>query len=298
MLTPPTIEEFFDYEFREKDEPIFMYAWSDGGTEKRLYLINQHRRKVVQLIVKDEPAKNDQIDCAQIKVVPYQIHEALVYRDEPDDPQSERLYDPIEITYHGGPKGDMNPKIHLKGAFGSGSRYRTLVDNSLRLNRDQEILVPLFSVFPGDLYRLPAEDTITKKSHIFQVRSTHPIRCDLYLCGKQFNMHNYFNSMYSHSMFSSLDYLISKERNPLQSLPIVQPITGFDLQGYYIWVRCSRSHHVGKPFLQFYHNADYYGKVMNRRIAYPNPDGSLTWRTKMEKEREISEWLRVNNTNE
>lgn len=287
----PTIDGFFDFRSHKRGEPFSMYVWDDKQSKERLYIVNQHKRKLLQLIVKAESVRNNRPDYAQIKLIPYGINRACVYRDQLSDPKIVRLYDAVELTYHGGPKGDQNPKIHLKGSTTSNRRYQTLIDYSLVLNKDAQILIPVFSLFPGYLYDKPVTDTIKRKSHIFRVDSTHPIRFDIYLCGKQFNIHLYINSMYSFNMFYSLDYLIAKECSPLQGYPMVQPITGFDMKGYYLWVRCSRSKHRGKPFLQFYNNANYYEKVMNRRIAYINNDRSVTWKTMIDKEREISEYF-------
>jgi len=93
-------------------------------------------------------------------------------------------------------------------------------------------------------------------------------------------------------MFFSLDYLIANENSPLQGLPIVQPITGFAMKSYYLWVRCSGSIHKGRPFIQFYNNADYYEKIMNRRTAWIDENGRTHWSTMLDEEKRIADYLR------
>jgi hypothetical protein len=195
----------------------------------------------------------------------------------------------LELTYHGGSKNDHTPKIHLKIAALSKNRYRTLVDCSLCLDSAIPRLAPVCSFFSGYEFDRPMTDKISKKSHVFQVDSTRPIRFDFYLSGKDFDHHAYINSMYSMNMFFSLDYLIAKENSPLHGLPIVQPITGFAMKDYYLWVRCSRSTHEGKSFLQFYNNADYYEKIMNRRTAGIDQNGRTRWSTMLDEERRITD---------
>lgn len=286
----PSIEGFFDFRSKNSDGSFSMYQWSVDAKD-RLYIVNRHRKKLLQFIVKNEPYISRQMTFAQIKIIPYAVERAKVYNDQPEDPSLFRIYNELELTYHGGPKEDETPKIHLKIAAISKNCYRTLVDCSLCLDSSIPRLAPVCSFFPGYEFNRPLTNRIKKKSHIFQVDSNHPIRFDFYISGKNFDHHAYINSMYSMSMFYSLDYLIAKENSPLQGLPMVQPITGFALKDYYLWVRCSRSHHEGKPFIQFYNNADYYEKIMNRRIAYIEKNGSTHWSTMLDKEREITDYF-------
>ena len=91
--------------------------------------------------------------------------------------------------------------------------------------------------------------------------------------------------------FFSLDYLIANQNSPLQGLPMVQPIAGFAMKGYYLWVRCSRSIHEGRPFIQFYNNANYYEKIMNRRTAWTDKNGHTHWSTMIDEEKRIADYL-------
>jgi len=246
----PSIEDFFDFRSKNSDGSFSMYQWTEDSKD-RLYIVNQHRKKLLQFIVKDEPHANKLATFAQIKIIPYAVERAKVYNDQPGDPRLFRIHSELELTYHGGLKENHMPKIHLKIAAPSKSRYRTLVDCSLCLDSSIPRLVPLCSFFPGYEYNRPLTKRIRKKSHMFKADSTYPVRFDFYLSGKDFDDYAYINSMYSISMFFSLDYLIANENSPLQGLPIVQPITGFAMKGYYLWVRCSGSIHKGRPFIQF-----------------------------------------------
>ena len=290
LQNQPSIEGFFDFSSKNSNGSFSMYQWSEDAKD-RLYIVNRHRKKLLQFIVKDEPYAHKQVTFAQIKIIPYAVERAKVYNDQLNDPSLFRIYSELELTYHGGPKEDETPKIHLKIAAVSKHRYRTLVDCSLCLDSSIPRLAPICSFFPGYEFDRPLTDKISKKSHIFQVDSNLPIRFDFYLSGRNFDHHACINSMYSMNMFFSLDYLIAKENRPLQGLPIVQPIAGFAMKDYYLWVRCSRSTHGGKPFIQFYNNADYYEKIMNRRIALIDKNGRTRLSTMLDKEEEITDYL-------
>jgi hypothetical protein len=246
---------------------------------------------LLQFIVKDESYTNRQETFAQIKIIPYEVEYAKVYNDQHGDPSLFRIYKNIELTYHGGPKEDEKPKIHLKVTAQTKKRYRTLVNCSLCLDNSIPRLAPVCSFFPGYVFDWTKTKKIRKKSHIFEADSDYPIRFDFYLSGRNFDHHAYINSIYSMNMFFSLDYLIAKENSPLQGLPIVQPITGFLMKDYYLWVRCSRSPHKGRPFIQLYNNKDYYEKIMNRRIAYIDKDGQIRRTNMFDKEMEITDYL-------
>lgn len=287
--TAQNIDAFFDFTHKNVDGSFTMYQCHDNAKD-RLYILNRNVKKLAQFIVRNEPHKSDGLSYAQIKIIPYALRKAKVYTDQQNDPKSYRIKD-LELTYHGGANESHNAKIHLKIISSSGNRYKTLVDNSLELDIALPRLVPLCSLFPGYEFHNPNTAKTKKNSHLFQVDSDHPIRLDFYLSGKNFDFNAYMNSMYSMNMFFSLDYLIKKENSPFQGMPIVQPITGYMMNNYYLWVKCSRSDYVGKPFIQLYNNIDYYTKVMNRRIAYPNSDGTVHFSTMLDKEREISEYF-------
>lgn len=286
----PSIEYRFDFNSKNSDGSFPMYQWIEEVRD-RLYIVNQHNKKLLQFIVKDEPYSRGQVTSAQLKIIPYAVERVKVYNDRPEDPTLIHIHEELELTYHGGQKGDENPKIHLKIDAPSNRRYKTLVDCSLCLDSAIPRLVPVCSFFPGYAFDKPPIDKITKKSHIFQADSNNPIRFDFYLSGKNIDLFTYINSIYSMNMFFSLDYLIANQNSPMQGLLMVQPITGFAMKDYYLWVRCSGSTHVGRPFIQFYNNANYYEKAMNRRIAYINDNGSTNWTTMHNKEKEITDYL-------
>lgn len=223
-----------------------------------------------------------------MKIIPYGMDRAKVYRDQSDDPNLVRIHGDFELTYHGGPKDDQTPKIHMKVIAPSSHRYRTLVDCSLSLNSDLPRLVPVCSLFPGYEYNKPVTDKISKKAHIFKVDSIYPVRFDIYLSGFNFDHHAYMSSIYSFNMFFSLDYLIENEACPLRGLPIVQPISGYVMRGYYLWIRCSKSSHQGRPFIQFYNNERYYDKFMNRRTAWVDKSGHTHWSSMLNEESRIT----------
>jgi len=285
-----SIEAFFDFRSKNSDGSFSMYKWIEDAKD-RLYIVNRHSKKLLQFIVNNEPYASKQVNFAQIKIIPYAAERAKVYNNEPGDPSFFRIYKGFELTYHGGSKEDETPKIHLKITTSSQNRYRTLLDCSLSLDNSIPRLAPVCSYFPGYEFDRPLIDKHSKKPHIFQVDSDGPIRFDFYLSGGTFDHHAYINSIYSMSMFYSLDYLIAKENNPLQGFPMVQPITGFAMKDYYLWVRCSRSAHEGKPFIQFYNNVNYYENIMNRRIAYVDEGGHTQRSTMLDKEREITDYF-------
>lgn len=286
----PAIDNSLRVTHQNDDGSIPMYVWHDKIEKNSLYIKNAYGKKILKLVLNDETFERNNQRFAQIKIIRYKTKKAKIYNDSSNDPNIVKLFDNVELTYHGGPKVNEAPKIHLKCQTSHNARYRTLLDCSLSLAKDVQILLPLFSLIPGHLCKNTANDRIRKKAHEFKLNSSNLVRIDLYLSGAEMNMERFINSMYSMNMFFSLDYLIAKDNCPFQNSPIIQPITGFKMKGYYLWVRCSSTPHAGNSFLQFYNNSNYYYKVMNRRVAYPNKDGTVTWKTMLEKEQEISQW--------
>ncbi len=286
------VESFFDYSNRNEDGSFRLYQF-DENSKDRLYILNSNCKKLLQIIVKDEARKNGSGKFAQLKIIPYAAKRIRVYNDHPGDPANYIVKSAVELTYHGGKKDDQSPKIHMKAVASTGNRYKTLVDCSLCLDSSIQQLSPIGSYFTGYEFDKPLIELVKKKSHKFQVISRFPVRFDFYISGKEIDFHSYFLSIFSINMFFSLDYLVAIEGNPLKGLSLVQPITGFAMKGYYIWVRCSRSTHVGRPFIQFYNNSDYYEKIMNRRIGYANENGSMHWTTMHDKENEITDHYKM-----
>ena len=285
-----SIADFFDYKNRNTDGSFSMYQWTEDPKD-RLYILNCHHKKLLQFVVKNEPKITSENAFAQIKIIPYGIERAKIYRDQQNDPNLQKIDKGLELTYHGGPKDERMPKVQLKVISTSKLRYKTLVDCSLSLENDTPRLVPICSLFPGYDFDNPLTEKVKKKSHTFIADSTHPVRFDIYFSGKNFDHHAYMTSMYSINMFFSLDYLIENKGGPLQGLPIVQPIKGFAMRDYYFWVRCSKSIHQGKPFIQFYNNAKYYQKFMSRRTASVDNNGRIHWSTMVDEEKKITAFL-------
>ena len=98
----PSIKDFFDYRERGSEEPFSMYQWVNDSND-RLYVVNQHSKKLLQFIVKDENTHKD-VTFAQIKIIPYAIERVKVYKDQPGDPhlhhcQSALNFDPPQACF-------------------------------------------------------------------------------------------------------------------------------------------------------------------------------------------------------
>lgn len=223
---------------------------------------------------------------AQIKLIPYGTRRARVYQDKPSDPGLEVIGSGVELTYHGASAGDHAPKVHLKASTG----YKTLIDNSLTLSSDTLHPVPLFTLEPGhDADKPKSEvDVLNKCAHVANAGHSQPVRFDLYLAGTGFDVHAFVNSVYFFNLFSPLDYLIRAKNGPLNSDQIVAPMTLYPMGAYTLLVRRSLSRHHGRPYLQFYNNAGYYAKVMNRRTAWLDANGKMQWSTMAQDEVALS----------
>jgi hypothetical protein len=93
----PSIEDFFDFRSRNSNGSFSMYQWTEDAKD-RLYIVNQHRKKLLQFIVKDETNAIGQVTFAQIKIIPYAVECAKVYNDQPDDPSLFRIYSELELS--------------------------------------------------------------------------------------------------------------------------------------------------------------------------------------------------------
>ena len=255
-------------------------------SRKRLYLVNQHGRKLLQLVVKDEQTRVAAVRHAQLKIIPYGTRVARVSQDKPSDPGIEVIRSGVEFTYHGGSAGDKAPKVHLKAVTG----YRNLVDSSLALPSDTVHPVHLFTLEQGHDADKPksADDLISKGAHVANAGHNQPVRFDLYLAGAGFDLGAFVNSVYFFNLFSPLDYLIRAQNCPLNSDQIVAPMMFYPMGAYTLLVRRSLSRHHGRPYLQFYNNAGYYDKIMNRPTAWMGADGELQWSTMAQDEAALS----------
>lgn len=269
------ISAFFTAQSRHPGGSIPMLV-TEADNRKTLYLTNLHGQKLLKISVKSEPLKNQGTHHAQLKVITYGINRAWLWTDRPNDPDIVRLHDGVELTYHGGPRGDMKPKVHIKVTTG---RYATFIDDSLHLPHDTEHPVPLFSLETGYANRREVTHQVTKVAHVMDAGSGEPVRFDFYLAGAEIDMQRFVNSMYFFNLFWTQDYLLTAKNLPLTSGLIIAPITFFRMGRYQLVVRRSVSSHAGRPRLHFYNNKNYYEKLMNRRTATPNADGSLTCST-------------------
>jgi len=77
-----SITDFFTPTSRSPDGGVQMLEQCPVS-RKRLYLVNQHGRKLLQLMVKDEHTHVAAVRHAQIKLIPYGTHRARVYQSEP-----------------------------------------------------------------------------------------------------------------------------------------------------------------------------------------------------------------------
>jgi hypothetical protein len=141
-----------------------------------LYLTNQHGQKLLKLVVGKEGKDAKQIAHAQIKVVPYGVKRAWVWRDLPSDPDIVPLRDGFELTYHGGQHADKLPKVHLKATSG----YITLINESLSLANDIPHPVPVFSFETGFANQLRLTNPVTKSAHVVAAANSQPVRFDLH----------------------------------------------------------------------------------------------------------------------
>ncbi len=96
-------------------------------------------------------------------------------------------------------------------------------------------------------------------------------------------------------LFNQIAYIGEYLRRNLPEVA-VQPITGFAMKGYYLWVRCSKSSHQGKPFVKFYNNVTYYDKFMNRRTAWINKEGCTQWSSMLDEEDRITASIEKENS--
>ena len=279
-MSGKNITNFFTAESLNADGRVTMLA-TVPENKKSLYLTNQHGQKLMKVLVKSEAQKFRGMEHAQLKIITYGVNRAWLWRDRPSDPEIVILHDGVELTYHGGQNIDKTPKVHIKLTTG---RYGTLIEDSLSLPQDIDHPAPLFSLETGYANQREATTSVTKISHVIASGSSGPVRFDFYLVGAMFNMSAYINSMYFFNLFWTHDFLMTEKNCPLTNGLIIAPITFFRLGQYQIAVRRSISSHAGRPRILFYSNKNYYGKLMDRRVAFPNADGSINWSTMSEED--------------
>lgn len=242
---------------------------------KSLYLTNNAGDKLLKLVIKKESTSKRDDEFAQIKIIRYGIKRAYLWLDKPKDPYIISLHDNVEITYHGAPKNELSPKIHIKASSG----YKTLVNDSLQLPSCAHHPIPLFSFESGYANKRITGQPVTKSSHTISTEHQSSVRFDLYLSSAKMDMKAFGQSAYFFNLFWNMDYLAITKHPPLSSGLIIAPITLFPMGSHMILVRRSISGHTGRPYINFYSNKNYYSKMMDRPVAYQNDDGTLHWST-------------------
>lgn len=278
--------EFFTPESINADGGVTMLGHADED-RKLLYLTNGYGQKLLKIAVKNEVSSKVGHQYAQIKIIPYGIKRAVVWRDLPSDPLHPILHDDVTLTYHGGSGMGQTPKVHVKATTG----YRTLIDDSLDLPSDLVVPVPVFSLETGFTNQRELVSPITKKCHCLPAGSQEPVRFDVYISSVSIDVAAFVNSIYFFNLFWTQEYLIASQNHPLSSGLIIAPIMFFRMGDYMVVVRRSLSKYNGRPKLHFYNNKSYYEKLMNRKTATLNTDGSLDWSTMAQDEASLQERL-------
>ena len=288
-ITEP-LKYFLDIN-KNNDDSYTLYEWN-YEQKPRIYILNQYGRKLLQLILKNEPVNNAQNYFAQINIVPYSTKQYIAFNNHSPLMKKRRVYNNFKITYHG-ENDDNNAKIHFKTEVKNGISYKTILENTCSLELSIPRIVPLFSFFPGYLVNKRSNDKIKKQAHIFKLDNNESIRLDMYFAGKNFDFQSYLNSMYSFHMFFTPEFLVAQYNHPLLTSQIIRPVRGYIVSEYYIWIRCSKYFYQGHPYFQFYDNKDYYMNYLNREIAYKEKDGKLNWSTAFDEENRIKKERKI-----
>ena len=282
-LNKPTINDFFAYS--NDDGTIIAYKHNELDTKNnKLYVLNKYGKKIVQLIINEESNESGE-KFAQIKIIPYGIKKVF---DTSSLTQSFKRFENTELTYHGSNDSTKSSKIHLK--YLEDKKYHTIVDNACEIKEKENQLIPLFSISAGNLYKDKNVDSIKKKNLIYKLNTNNSaVILDFYIAGKDFNYEKYMNSIYSFSMFYSMDYLNGNKGFPLYQSLIMQPIESFDINGYKLFIRATKSENIGNPYFIFYSNNNFYDAFLNRDMMYAYEDGSVSEAINMKnKEKEMN----------
>lgn len=251
-----------------------MFAESTHN-RKAFYLTNPHGDKLLKLAIKNEAGNGVSGAHAQIKIIGYGTKQAWIWADRPNDPQRVRLAEGVELTYHGAPAGDENPKVHLKAATG----YKQLIDNSLQLPASTEVPVPLFAFECGVKNQQCRDNPVVKKAHVVSTEDLGFVRVDFYLAGSDFDFAAFKKSMYYLNIFVTQDYLAAANGCQLVGVKVLEPIPLLRMGDYVLMVKRSVSQHRGRPHFCFYSNRDYYSKLMNRAVIWKSDDDQWEWST-------------------
>lgn len=284
-MNKPTINDFFAYS--NDDGTIMAYKHNKLDTKNnKLYVLNNYGKKIVQLIINEESNESGE-KFAQIKIIPYGIKKVF---DTLSLTQNFKRFENAELTYHGSNDSTKSSKIHLK--YLEDKKYHTIVDNACEIKEKENQLIPLFSISAGNLYKNKNLDSIKKKNLIYKLTTNNSaVTLDFYIAGKDFNYEKYMNSIYSFSMFYSMDYLNANKGFPLYQSLIMQPIESFDINGYKLFIRTTKSENIGNPYFIFYSNNNFYDAFLNRDMMYAYEDGSVSEAINMKnKEKEMNKF--------
>ncbi|RXJ79843.1 hypothetical protein CRU86_02400 [Aliarcobacter skirrowii] len=284
-MNKPTINDFFAYS--NDDGTIMAYKHNELDTKNnKLYVLNNYGKKIVQLIINEESNESGE-KFAQIKIIPYGIKKVF---DTSSLTQNFKRFENAELTYHGSNGSTKSSKIHLK--YLEDKKYHTIVDNACEIKEKENQLIPLFSISAGNLYKNKNLDSIKKKNLIYKLTTNNSaVTLDFYIAGKDFNYEKYMNSIYSFSMFYSMDYLNANKGFPLYQSLIMQPIESFDINGYKLFIRTTKSENIGNPYFIFYSNNNFYDAFLNRDMMYAYEDGSVSEAINMKnKEKEMNKF--------
>ncbi|MCT7636408.1 hypothetical protein [Aliarcobacter butzleri] len=282
-MNKPTINDFFAYS--NDDGTIIAYKHNELDTKNnKLYVLNNYGKKIVQLIINEESNESGE-KFAQIKIIPYGIKKVF---DTSSLTQNFKRFENAELTYHGSNDSTKSSKIHLK--YLEDKKYHTIVDNACEIKEKENQLIPLFSISAGNLYKDKNVDSIKKKNLIYKLTTNNSaVTLDFYIAEKDFNYEKYMNSIYSFSMFYSMDYLNANKGFPLYQSLIMQPIESFDINGYKLFIRTTKSENIGNPYFIFYSNNNFYDAFLNRDMMYAYEDGSVSEAINMKnKEKEMN----------
>jgi hypothetical protein len=260
-----------------------LMQWSKEPSLNQLYVVNRYGKKLLKLVVGDQKSSAGVAPNAQIKLIHYGLRRAVVWEDEPSDPKVLALSrtKSFESTYHGpGPQGQA-PRIHVLEYSAGCKRYVDLLDSVLALKHDLQQMVPMFSLVPGFDSDGDTHDRgeVGRRAHNFQVGASGFVQLDFYLSSADADPERLFNTHYGMALLFSFAHLSRKQRGILMPAEILMPITGHTMGKYCIWVRCIRSKHRGRPFIEFLRNHDYYEKFANRPTAWRGVDGKIHWST-------------------
>lgn len=282
-MNKPTINDFFAYS--NDDGTIMAYKHNKLDTKNnKLYVLNNYGKKIVQLIINEESNTSGE-KFAQIKIIPYGIKKVF---DKSSLTQNFKRFENAELTYHGSNDSTKSSRIHLK--YLKDKKYHTIVDNACEIKEKENQLIPLFSISAGNLYKNKNLDSIKKKNLIYKLNTNNSaVTLDFYIAGKDFNYEKYMNSIYSFSMFYSMDYLNANKGFPLYQSLIMQPIESYDINGYKLFIRTTKSENIGNPYFIFYSNNNFYDAFLNRDMMYAYEDESASEAINMKnKEKEMN----------